>query len=348
MRGGGFFFGPDGMDLIEPMGWVHGAAARDALAAGLALPLAGGPAAFSLARQLPGGEVVPVAAVPPRWRDVLDRIAAPRPAWAGIAARPAIMGVLNVTADSFSDGGRYLDPARAVAAGLAMVEQGAALVDVGGESTRPGALAVAPEEERARVVPVVRALAAQGVAVSVDTRNAVTMAAALDAGALAVNDISALAHDPAAAALVAARGCPVVLMHMRGQPGTMAGLDRYGDVAAEVTAELAARVAAAEAAGVRQAAIALDPGIGFAKGHQSNLDMLARLGVLLGLGLPLVVGVSRKSFIGRISGDGEPRRRLPGSLAAGLAACLAGAAVLRVHDVAETMQALRVWQAIVR
>ena len=336
------------MDLIEPRGWLHRAAARDAVAAGLARPLAGGPAAFSLARLLPGGAVVPVAAVPPRFQPVLERIAAAPAGWAGLPAGPVVMGILNVTADSFSDGGRHLAPARAIAAGLAMAQAGAALVDVGGESTRPGALAVPPAEERARVVPVVRALAAQGVAVSVDTRNAATMAAVLDAGARIVNDISALAHDPAAPALVAARGCPVVLMHMRGQPETMAGLGQYADVAAEVAAELAARVAAAEAAGVARAAIALDPGIGFAKDAAANLELLARLGVLLGLGLPLVVGVSRKRFIGGIAGEAEPQRRLPGSLAAGLAACLAAASVLRVHDVAETVQALRVWQAIVR
>ncbi len=333
------------MDLIEPMGWLHGAAARDAVAAGVACGLAGGPAAFALARLLPGGAVVPVAAVPPRWRPVLERIGASRP-WAGLVECPSVMGVLNVTEDSFSDGGRYGDPMAAIEAGLAMAEAGAAVVDVGGESTRPGALAVSPEQERARVVPVVRALAGQGVAVSVDTRNAATMAAVLDAGARIINDVSALAHDAAAASVVAARGCPVVLMHMRGQPDTMAGLAQYGDVAAEVAVELAGRVAAAEAAGVARAAIALDPGIGFAKGQAANLDMLGRLGVLLGLGFPLVVGVSRKGFIGRIGGEAEPARRLGGSLAAGLAALLNAAAVLRVHDVEQTVQAVRVWRAI--
>ena len=333
--------------LIEPLGWLHGAAARDAVAAGLASPLAGGPAAFALARLLPGGAVVPVAAVPPPWRPVMDRIAAPG-CWAGIAGRPALMGILNVTSDSFSDGGRHLDPAVAVAAGLEMAAAGAAVVDVGGESTRPGAKPVPPAEERARIEPVVRGLAAQGVTVSVDTRNAITMAAALDAGARIVNDVSALAHDAEAAALVAARGCPVVLMHMRGQPDTMMGLTHYSDVAAEVAAELAARAAVAEAAGVVRGAIALDPGIGFAKDREGNLALLARLGVLLGLGFPLVVGVSRKSFIGRTGGEPAPQQRLPGSLAAGLAACLSAAAVLRVHDVAETVQALRVWRAILR
>jgi dihydropteroate synthase len=333
------------MDLIEPLGWLHGVAARDAVGAGVACALAGGPAAFALARLLPGGAVVPVAAVPPRWRPVLDRIAAPRP-WAGLAGRPAVMAVLNVTEDSFSDGGRHADPVSAIAAGMAMAEAGADVVDVGGESTRPGALAVPVAQECACVVPVVRALAGMGVTVSVDTRNAATMAAALDAGARIVNDVSALAHDPDAAALVAARGCPVVLMHMRGRPDTMAGLAHYQDVAVEVAGELARRVTAAAAAGVARTAIALDPGIGFAKGQAANLDLLGRLGVLLGLGFPLVVGVSRKGFIGRIGGEAEPLRRLGGSLAAGLAACLHAASVLRVHDVEQTVQAVRVWRAI--
>ena len=324
--------------MQEPLGLLHGAAAREAVAAGLARPLAGGPLAFSLVR-LEDGRIVQAGEVS------CEALTVRRP-WAGIADFPAVMGILNVTPDSFSDGGRHFDPGRAVEAGLAMVAAGAALVDVGGESTRPGALAVSPELERARVVPVVRALAGQGVAVSVDTRNAATMAAALDAGARIINDVSALAHDAAAAAVVAGRGCPVVLMHMRGRPDTMARLADYRDVAAEVAAELAGRVAAAAAAGVARAAIALDPGIGFAKGQAANLDLLGRLGVLLGLGFPLVVGVSRKAFIGRIGGEAEPSRRLGGSLAAGLAAALHAVAVLRVHDVEQTMQAVRVWRAI--
>jgi dihydropteroate synthase len=332
--------------LLEPLGWLDGAMAGEAVARGLALPLAGGPAAFTLVRLLPGGEVLPVARVPPPWQAALARLGAPRPRWAGLATSPAVMGILNVTPDSFSDGGRHADPERAVAAGLSMIAAGAALIDVGGESTRPGAAAVSPAEEQARVLPVVRKLAAAGIAVSVDTRNGATMAACLDAGARVINDVSALTHDPAAAAVVAARRCPVVLMHMRGEPQTMAGLGGYADVALEVTAELAERVAAACAAGVAEAAIALDPGIGFAKDAETSAELLRRLGVLACLGLPLVVGVSRKSFLGVLGGAVEPSARLPSSLAAGLAALLRGAAVLRVHDVAATMQALRVWRAL--
>jgi dihydropteroate synthase len=197
--------------------------------------------------------------------------------WAGLTLdRPRIMGVLNVTPDSFSDGGR-IDPEAAIAAGLTMRDDGADIVDVGGESARPGAQPTPPEIERARVLPVIRALAGAGVLVSVDTCHAATMEAALDAGAAIVNDISALTYDPEAAAVVARRGCPVVLMHMRGTPATMMGLARYGDIAAEVMAELAERVAAAEQAGVRREAIAIDPGFGFAKHPAHSLALLRDL-----------------------------------------------------------------------
>ena len=266
--------------------------------------------------------------------------------WAGIGRFPAVMGVLNVTPDSFSDGGRFADGQAAVAAGLAMWAEGADIVDVGGETTRPGSAPTDPAEEARRVVPVVAGLAAAGVRVSVDTRNADTMRAALDAGAAIVNDVSALTHDPAAAAVVAQAGCAVVLMHMRHTPATMTKLAHYDDIAAEVKAELGARMAAALAVGVARDAIALDPGIGFAKTADDNLKLLPRLEELLDLGRPLVVGVSRKGFIGKLSGVAAPAQRLAGSLAAGLFAVSHGAAVLRVHDVAATVQALAVWRAL--
>lgn len=256
------------------------------------------------------------------------------------------MGVVNVTPDSFSDGGAHRDAAVAIRTGLAMAEAGADIIDVGGESTRPGAPPTSPEEERARVLPVIRGLAAQGLCVSVDTRHAPTMAAALDAGAAIVNDVTALTHDSDAAGVVARRGCPVVLMHMRGTPATMNAEARYVDVALDVVAELAARIAAAERAGVVREQIAIDPGIGFAKLAPQSVEMLRRLPELAMLGCPIVVGVSRKSFLGHLTGEADPRRRLPGSLAAGLFAVMRGAHILRVHDVAETMQALRVWQAL--
>jgi dihydropteroate synthase len=267
--------------------------------------------------------------------------------WAGLALdRPRVMGILNVTPDSFSDGGLHAEAAQAIAAGLAMAEAGADIIDVGGESTRPGSAFTPPALEQARILPVIAALSEAGLRISVDTRNAATMAAALDAGAAIINDVSGLADDPDAAPLVAARGCAVVLMHMRGTPATMNDLARYDDVAAEVRDELALRLAAAETAGIRREAIMLDPGIGFAKMRGQNLAMLRGLPVLAELGLPILVGVSRKTFIGHLTGGVPPQQRMPGSLAAGLFAVARGASVLRVHDVAATVQALRVWQAL--
>jgi dihydropteroate synthase len=266
--------------------------------------------------------------------------------WAGMSLdRPRVMGVLNVTPDSFSDGGK-VDPETAVAAGLAMWADGADIVDVGGESARPGAQPIAPEIERARILPVIGTLAAAGVRVSVDTCHATTMAAALDAGAAIVNDISGLRHDQASAELIAARGCPVILMHMRGTPATMMGLANYDDIAAEVAAELAARLETAWSAGIRREAVAIDPGFGFAKHPRHSLSLLRDLSRLTALDLPIVAGVSRKGFIGATSGEEQPARRFPGSIAAGLFALSRGAAVLRVHDVKETVQAIRVWHAL--
>ncbi|MCP5368034.1 MAG: dihydropteroate synthase [Hyphomicrobiales bacterium] len=261
--------------------------------------------------------------------------------------RPRIMGIVNVTPDSFSDGGETATAEAAVARGLAMAAAGADIVDVGGESTRPGAAPVPPAAEAARVVPVVRALAAAGLPVSVDTRRAAVMAAATAAGARIINDVSALSHDPDALATAAASGAAVILMHMRGTPETMMDLARYGDVAGEVAAELAARVDACVAAGIPRARLAVDPGIGFAKTAAHNVALLAGLGgVKARLGLPLVLGVSRKRFISRLDRDVEAHGRLAGSVAAALAGVARGADILRVHDVAETRQALAVWRAI--
>ena len=263
--------------------------------------------------------------------------------WAGMPlTRPLVMGILNVTPDSFSDGGLHASAEAAIAAGRQMLADGADILDIGGESTRPGAAPVTPGEEQARILPVIRALS--GAVVSVDTRNAATMAAALDAGARIINDVSALMHDPATLALVAARGCPVVLMHMRGEPGTMDDHAVYGDVAAEVLAELLAARDRALAAGVKAENIALDPGFGFAKRGSQNVTLLRATGRFATLGHPLLIGLSRKKFLGQISGEADPARRDPESIAAGLFAVGLGAHILRVHDVAGTARALRVWQ----
>lgn len=269
----------------------------------------------------------------------------PPTAWAGLAlTRPLVMGIINVTPDSFSDGGRHAGADAAITAGRKMLAEGADILDIGGESTRPGAAPVTPGEEQARILPVIRALAGSGAVISADTRHAATMAAALDAGARIINDISALTHDPAALALVAARACPVVLMHMRGTPETMNSLAKYADVAAEVRAELAAACARAVAAGVLPHNIALDPGFGFAKRGAQNILLLRATAALAALGHPVLIGLSRKRFLGDISGEANAAARDAESLAAGLFAVRHGAHILRVHDAAGTVRALRVWQ----
>ncbi len=253
------------------------------------------------------------------------------------------MGILNVTPDSFSDGGTHDDPRAAIRAGQQMRAAGADIIDIGGESTRPGATLVPPDEEMRRVLPVIAALAAQGAVISVDTRNAATMIAALDEGAGIINDVSALRHDPVAASVVAARGCPVVLMHSRGTPETMNCHAHYADLVRDVTDELAERSRAAMEAGIASSAIALDPGFGFAKVGAQNFELLRGLRRCAALGFPLLVGLSRKRFLGAaMRQPHEPAARDPASLAAGLFALGAGAAILRVHDVAGTVQAIRV------
>ena len=263
-----------------------------------------------------------------------------------VTDRPLIMGILNVTPDSFSDGGRHLDQDRAVAHGLQMAQDGADILDVGGESTRPGAEAVPAEEELRRVIPVIRALAGRAPAIlAVDTMKAEVARAAVDAGARIINDVSALTHDAAMAAVAAASGAGVILMHMLETPRTMQAAPHYADVVAEVAAHLAARVEAATAQGVPRACLAVDPGIGFGKTVAHNLRLLAHLDALGRLGLPVVVGVSRKSFLGRLTGA-PVQERLAASVAALVFCVLHGAQVVRVHDVKESRQAVEVAQAL--
>ncbi len=262
------------------------------------------------------------------------------------------MAVLNVTPDSFSDGGAYADGAAAVAAAAEMVAAGAAMIDVGAESTRPGAQGVADGEQIARAVPVITELHRRcpSVPISIDTRSAAVAAAALDAGATIVNDISALRDDPAMARLVAAREAGVVLMHMRGTPADMqaGGGPEYEDVVEEVTAFLAERRAAAIAGGIAADRIMLDPGLGFGKRVEHNVELLRGLATIVALGSPVVVGASRKRFIGHVAGGAEPRDRLAGSLVCAVFAARQGAAVVRVHDVRATAEALRMAEALER
>ena len=257
---------------------------------------------------------------------------------------PQVLGILNLTPDSFSDGGRHSDPDTAVAAARAMIDAGAAMIDIGGESTRPGASFVSEAEELARLTPVLDRLAGSGIPFSIDTRRAAVMTVALDAGASMVNDVSALTHDPASLGVVATRGCPVVLMHMGGAPATMQADPRYADVVAEVEAWLAARIDACVAAGVDRARIVVDPGIGFGKSLDHNLALLRALDRLDALA-PVMLGASRKALIGKLTGA-PVGDRLPGSLALALHGAGKRCAWVRVHDVAETVQALRVWGAV--
>ena len=261
--------------------------------------------------------------------------------------QPQVMGILNVTPDSFSDGGAHDDPARAIEHGFAMAAAGAALVDIGGESTRPGAKAVWEGDEIARVMPVLGALAGSGTAISIDTRKAAVMDAALAAAPVLVNDVSALTWEPRAGEVVARAGAPVVLMHHQGTPDTMQEAPHYdGPVLLAVYDWLEARIAAAVAAGVQRSKILVDPGIGFGKTVQHNLDLLNGLAVFHGLGCPIVLGASRKRMIGALSGEAAADDRLGGSLALALKAVEQGAQIVRVHDVPETVQALRVWRGL--
>lgn len=349
---------------MQPAGLLRGPEAAAAEAAGAALPLAGGPIRFSAClvvsrragrpgreeRWLPVPELLERAAADRALRARLERLSAPRPPFAGPEGdAPLLMGVLNVTPDSFSDGGLWSSPERAIAQGRALADAGAALIDVGGESTRPGAAPVPPRVERERVLPVVAALAEAGLAVSVDTRNAATMRAALGAGAVAVNDISALTHDPDSLAAVAEAGCPAVLMHSAGDPVTMQDNPRYDDAALDIYDFLAARVAACEAAGIPRSRLAVDPGFGFGKTPAHNLRLVSAAALFHGLGCAVLLGVSRKSAIGRVAGGAardDAGRRLPGSLALAQAAWDRGVQIVRAHDAAETAQARSLWRAL--
>lgn len=263
-------------------------------------------------------------------------------------ARPRVMGVVNVTPDSFSDGGRFLDHASALAHARQLIADGAEILDIGGESTRPGAAPVPQAEELARVIPLIEAIRADSnVAISIDTMKPAVARAAVAAGATIWNDVAALRFTPGAPEVAAGLGCEVVLMHMLGQPGTMQDAPRYDDVVAEVEAFLLARAFTAMAAGVEREKIWLDPGIGFGKTTQHNLALLAALPRFVALGYPVLLGASRKRFIAAIDPLGAPAdARLGGSLAAHLAGAAAGVAAVRAHDVRETAQALAVWGAV--
>lgn len=334
---------------LRPTALHRGLEALALAAAGRAVPLLGGRVACSLFEEI----VWPANVAPTsRWLAVgtLDRrhphlvpLAAARPS---PFDRPRLMGVLNVTPDSFSDGGEHAGAEAAVAHGLRLAAEGADVVDVGGESTRPGAREVPAEEELRRVLPVVERLAAAGVAVSIDTRKAAVMRAAVAAGAKLINDVSALTHDPASLQAAAESGAWVVLVHLQGTPETMNLAPRYERCALEVFDHLAGRVAACEAAGIARERLIVDPGLCFGKHEPENLDLLRNLALFHGLGVPVLLGVSRKGWTEALELGWPPRERLPATLAATLWALDRGVQLFRVHDVAAHRQLLTAWEAL--
>lgn len=310
--------------------------------------LAGGWCHFSHVERLIRGGSPEIISVNDLSSTELAPLTAPRPIFAGLSLNlPRLMGILNITPDSFSDGGLFLRPEAAMMAARTMATK-ADILDIGGESTRPGAQEVAIEEEIARTQPVIAAMRAAGITrpISIDTRKADVARAALAAGAHIVNDVSALRFDPNMAKAVSESQAPVILMHALKTPDTMQDDPHYEDVLLDVYDALATRVAEAEAAGISRSRIAIDPGIGFGKTLAHNLALLARLSLFHGLGLPILLGASRKRFIGTISGEEDAKRRMPGSLAVALAGVAQGAQIIRVHDVSEMRQALSLWQAV--
>lgn len=340
--------------LLRPTGFVDSPFGHD----GKVARLAGGLNWFASVELIHGDgtrELVPVEGIEARFDDAMardwQRLTSPR-LTLQMGERtirldqPQVMGIVNVTPDSFSDGDAYSDAQAAAEAGADMTAAGAAILDVGGESTRPGAKPVWEGDEIERVLPVVQRLAAGGQAVSIDTRKAAVAEAALGAGARLVNDVSGLTWDERMAGVVAASGAPVVIMHMAGDPQTMQDDPRYDDVLVDVFFWLEERIAAAEAAGIARDRILVDPGIGFGKSVAHNLALMNGLALFHALGCPIVLGASRKRMIGALANEVPADRRLPGSLALALKAAEQGAQIVRVHDVPETVQALKVWRGL--
>jgi dihydropteroate synthase len=353
---------------LRPQAVFSGSGAEAAVADARALPLAGGVFGLAFAQveivardaAVESGMIGAVASLDcaKRWaaslgfsarhQGQLHALTAPREPWAGLDfSRPRIMGILNVTPDSFSDGGDHLNASTAIASGRAMLEAGADILDIGGESTRPGSRPLDPADEIRRIEPVVRELANAGALISVDTRHAVTMRAALAAGARIINDVSALSGDPDSLSVAVRSQAPVVLMHMLGDPRNMQDDPTYACAPLDILDYLQGRIEACTAAGMPRSRVMVDPGIGFGKRLRHNLQIMSRLSLLHLTGCPILLGASRKSFISSTVDRGIPAKaRLPGSLAAAFAALDQGVQVLRVHDVAETWQAAEVWRGI--
>ncbi|PCI34322.1 MAG: dihydropteroate synthase [Alphaproteobacteria bacterium] len=355
---------------LQPLGFLRGCSAFQAVKEGHARWLAGGALAFAMVKIIfrqaavrQGEVVVPIFRLADYLSDLasaqqddisrlLEQVTTPRPALACSGGttldwqKPLLQGIVNVTPDSFSDGGRYgqRDPAIRHAHGL--IQAGAEIIDIGGESTRPGAQKVSIQEELDRVIPVIEGLSDISAPISIDSRNAEVMASALKAGASIINDVSALTHDEAALELVAEADCPVILMHAQNSPDTMQQDPRYDDVVLDVYDYLEKRVAVCLAAGIERDRLVIDPGIGFGKTVGHNISLMNNLSLLHGLGVPILLGVSRKSFIGHIVSEEKPGDRLAGSLAFGQAGYDQGIQILRVHDVHASRQVRDIWQTL--
>jgi dihydropteroate synthase len=345
-----------GKVYLRPTGIVWGDVARHSLAAGAGLPLAGSSAAFLAAELIEGepGRAVRSflaasalkASAEPAIRTLIERITTARAPLCGMTLdRTRLMGIVNVTPDSFSDGGDFLEAEAAADHARRLVAEGAEIVDIGGESTRPGSLEVTLDAEKRRIIPVLKRLRGFSAAISIDTRKTPIMEAAVAAGAGIINDVSALTHDPDGLRIAAHLGKPIVLMHSLGDPRTMQDNPVYADVLLEVYDYLEARIEAAVVAGIPREQLIADPGIGFGKTLDHNLTLLAALSTFHGLGVPVLLGASRKRIIGSLTGKRDPKDRLPGSLAVALVGAGQGVQILRVHDVDETRQALDVWRA---
>ncbi len=341
---------------LRPTGLLWGDVAAEGRRDGACLPLAGGSAAFSVVEVIEGAPRAATRRLVPA-RDLaasresavqsgLTCLTARREPLAGVPLdRTRIMGIVNVTPDSFSDGGDFIAAEAAEAQARKLMAEGADFIDIGGESTRPGSMDVDEAEELRRVCPVIEGLQGSGAVISIDTRKAAIMEAAAARGAAVVNDVSALTYDGEALAVAATLGLPVVLMHAQGDPRTMQDNPVYDDVVLEVYGYLEARIEAAVAAGISRSRLVADPGIGFGKTLDHNLALLSRLSLFHGLGVPVLLGASRKRIIGSITGKAAAKERMPGSLGVAIAGAAQGVQIVRVHDVDETRQALDVWSA---
>lgn len=334
-------------NYLEPYGFLYKEAAHQAIASQIALPFGTNEIAFTFVKVIQEGiqsPLIPVTKLDKAQQIIVKKLSWPLPL-AGLPAGSQVMGILNITPDSFSNGGEHFRIEHAVRAGHQMVADGATILDIGGESTRPGSQEVSVEEECARVIPVIKALKGCGALLSIDTRHTDTMRQALDAGIDMINDISALT-DKNSAALIAEAGCPVILMHMRGNPQTMMQFTSYKNVVLEVLQELEQRIQIATQSGIARENIIVDPGIGFAKDTKDNITLIQHLPAFANLGCRLLLGVSRKRFIQTISQVSSSKACDPGTIAASLPASILGGSVIRVHNVPAMRQALCLWEAL--